>query len=40
MEGGVTGLYLTLQQNAFFAPVAQDAPFEFARCPVAGTSGG
>jgi hypothetical protein len=30
----VTGLYLTLEQNAFFAPLAQDAPFDFNRCPV------
>jgi len=28
------GLYLTLEQNAFFAPAAQDAPFDFGRCPV------
>ncbi len=36
----MTGLYLTLEQNASFAPVAQNAPFEFTRCPVAGRSGG
>jgi hypothetical protein len=29
----VTGLYLTLAQNAFLAPIAQDAPFDFTRCP-------
>jgi len=31
--GGRSGLYLTLEQNAFLAPLAQEVPFEFSRCP-------
>jgi hypothetical protein len=31
--GGGTGLYLTLKQNRFLAPLAQEVPFAFARCP-------
>jgi hypothetical protein len=27
------GVYLTLEQNRFLAPVVQESPFEFARCP-------
>jgi len=34
-HGGVKGIYLSLQQNQLFAPVAQEVPFEFARCPAA-----
>ena len=27
------GIYVSLDQNAFFAPVVQEAPFAFLRCP-------
>jgi hypothetical protein len=30
----VNGVYLTLAQNAFLAPIAQDAPFDFTGCPI------
>ncbi len=35
-QGGRNGLYLTLAQNAFLAPLAQEVPFEFNRCPLGG----
>lgn len=28
------GIYLTLDQNRWFAPLAQEVPFEFGRCPL------
>jgi hypothetical protein len=31
---GKKGLYLTLAQNAFLAPLAQEVSFEFNRCPL------
>jgi len=34
IHGGKSGLYLTLDQNSFLAPLAQEIPFEFNRCPM------
>jgi hypothetical protein len=35
-HGGPRKVYLALAQNAFLAPIAPNAPFDFARCPVNG----
>jgi len=35
----VTGIYLTLEQNRWFAPVAQEGSFEFGRCPAPPAGG-